>query len=232
MGWQLRRGLLNPESGPSPGSPWWRAVNESLLRDTSEARELAGDKTISAGLATFDYNNDGWIDILFLNGSPLPGAPASTPRNALYRNNGNWRFTDVTEQAGLLDTNYHLGVCIGDYDNDGDLDLVVANYIRWSKEIDEGLRCTLDGTLRAYCRPDAFEGAFPYLYRNNGDGTFTDVTAASRTADPGWSVSASFVDIDRDGWLDLFVGNYFPDGARVLDGSARDDPHMRMQDSM
>src|SRR5438093_3276368 len=87
-------------------------------------------ESVASGLATFDYNGDGKIDILFLNGAPLPGSPTTTPppRNALYRNDGGWKFTDVTQAAGLGDTNYHLGVCIGDYDNDGHADIYLNHF--------------------------------------------------------------------------------------------------------
>ncbi|WP_347246085.1 CRTAC1 family protein [Thermogutta sp.] len=135
---------------------------------------------MSAGLLLFDYNNDGWIDIYFLNGAPLPGytGPPS-PRNHLYRNLGNWRFVDATDQAGVGDTGYGLGVAAADFDNDGDEDIYVNNF-----------------------GPNVF-------YRNNGDGTFTDVTHQTGTAN-GEKMGAGvcFVDIDRDGWVDLYVGNY------------------------
>lgn len=138
-------------------------------------------ETVSAGLATFDYNGDGRIDILFLNGAPLPGASASgsPPRNALYRNEGDWKFTDVTVEAGLIDNDYHLGVCIGDYDNDNDPDIYLSNF----------------GPNR--------------LYRNNGKGTFTDVTREAGVAvGEHVGAGASFLDMDADGDLDLFAGNY------------------------
>lgn len=138
-------------------------------------------ETVASGLATFDYNQDGWIDILFLNGSKLPGAPPSAPQtqNALYRNDGNWRFTDVTKQAGLTDTAYHLGVCVGDVDNDGDPDIFLNNF---GQNI---------------------------LYRNNGNGTFTDVSQKAGIHGPvKVGAGASFLDSDGDGDLDLFVANY------------------------
>lgn len=103
---------------------------------------------MSTGIASFDYNGDGWIDIYFLNGAPLQGTSFDAPaRNALYRNNGDFTFTDVTEPAGVGDTGYGLGVAAADYDGDGDIDLYINNF-----------------------------GA-NVLYRNNGDETFTDVTA-------------------------------------------------------
>lgn len=137
-------------------------------------------ETVGAGLALLDYDRDGDVDIYFLNGAPLPGARiVPPPRNALYRNDGDWKFTDVTEQAGVGDTGYGLGVCTGDYDNDGDQDIYVNNF-----------------------GPNV-------LYRNNGDGTFTDVTrAAGVEAGDRVGAGACFLDMDRDGDLDLFVANY------------------------
>ncbi|MHC4439921.1 MAG: CRTAC1 family protein, partial [Planctomycetota bacterium] len=137
-------------------------------------------ETVSAGLALFDYDGDGDIDIYFLNGSPLKGTGVDVaPKNALYRNDGNWKFTDVTENAGVGDTGYGLGVTIGDYDNDGDPDIYLNNY-----------------------GPNV-------LYSNNGDGTFTDVTKKAGV-DNGHQVGAGacFLDMDKDGDLDLYVSIY------------------------
>jgi hypothetical protein len=134
-------------------------------------------ETFGSGVAWIDYDNDGFPDLFFVNGSP--DAP-----NALYHNNRDGTFTDVTTRSGLAATGagrlYKTGVAVGDYDNDGDLDLLLTAY-----------------------GPNA-------LYRNNGDGTFTDVTAAAGVAGPAreWSTSAGFADVDRDGRLDLFVANY------------------------
>lgn len=135
----------------------------------------------SAGLAIFDYDNDGWEDIYFVNGSKLPGTPeeAALPTNRLYRNLGDWKFEDVTSEAGVGDAGYGLGCVAGDTDNDGDLDLYVSNY------------------------------GDNVFYRNNGDGTFTDAT--NETALSGgarFSAGVVFFDIDNDGDLDLYCGNY------------------------
>jgi len=137
-------------------------------------------ETMSAGLAVFDYDGDGYEDIYFLNGAPLPGAEADVPpTNALYRNLGGWRFVDVTNEAGVGDTGFGLGVTVGDYDNDGDLDLYANNY-----------------------GPNV-------LYRNEGNGTFTDVTEAAGVANGNKAgAGACFLDADKDGDLDLYVSSY------------------------
>jgi hypothetical protein len=138
-------------------------------------------ESVAAGLATFDYDGDGLIDVYFINGRPLRGTKAEVPppRNHLYRNLGGFRFEDVTDRAGVGDAGYGMGVCVGDYNNDGFPDLYVSNF-----------------------GPNV-------LYRNNGDGTFTDVTLQTGTA-RGDTVGAgaNFLDIDADGNLDLFVSNY------------------------
>jgi hypothetical protein len=138
-------------------------------------------ETVSGGVAVFDYDNDGWLDIYLINGSTLAitrGAKEKPPRAALYRNLGNWRFEDVTTRAGVANERWGMGVAVGDYDNDGDADMYVGNF----------------GVSR--------------LYRNNGDGTFTDVAEKSGVARRGWSTGATFGDYDRDGRLDLFVPGY------------------------
>ena len=147
-------------------------------------------ETMPGGVALLDYNNDGLLDIFLVNGGHL-SSPMQTPENfdrhdphywnRLYRQNKDGSFTDVTEQAGLAsagDGNYGMGVAVGDYDNDGYPDLFVTSY---GKNV---------------------------LYHNNGDGTFTDVTAKAGVAGGGWSVSAGFFDYDNDGKLDLFVTRY------------------------
>lgn len=133
-----------------------------------------------AGLVLFDYNADTFIDIYFLNGAALKGTVLDeTPRNALYQNNGDGTFTDVTDQAGVADTGFGLGVTAGDYDNNGFPDLYLNNY-----------------------GPNV-------LYRNNGDGTFTDVTETSGVKNGDKvGAGASFLDIEGDGDLDLYASNY------------------------
>ena len=136
-------------------------------------------ETLGSGAAFFDYDADGDPDLYFVNGAPLPGyVSQAIPTNCLYRNNGDGTFTDVTEKAGVGDTGYGHGCAVGDYNNDGKLDLYVTNY----------------GVNR--------------LYRNNGDGTFTEVAESAGVPEPRWSTSCAFADYDQDGNLDLYVVNY------------------------
>jgi hypothetical protein len=133
-------------------------------------------ETSGAGCAFFDYDNDGWMDIYLVNSGPADFyKPAKPLRNALYRNNRDGTFTDVTEKAGVAGNRYGMGVAVGDYDGDGFPDLYVTQYDR------------------------------SILYHNNGDGTFSDVTVHAGVAAPGWSSSAVWFDYDNDGRLDLFV---------------------------
>ncbi len=135
---------------------------------------------VVGGMALFDFDGDGLIDVYFLNGAPLEGTVAeSVPRNALYRNNGDGTFADVTEQAGVGDAGHGLGVTVGDYNNNGFQDIYVSNF-----------------------GPNV-------LYRNNGDGTFTDVTQAAGVGNGDLvGAGAAFLDADGDGTLDLFASNY------------------------
>jgi hypothetical protein len=142
-------------------------------------------ETVCCGLALFDYDSDGDVDVYFLNGAPLKGTKVTIPpENALYRNDGGFKFTDVTKQAGVGDTGHGLGVAVGDYDNDGDADLYLNNY-----------------------GPNV-------LYRNNGDGTFTDVSRPSGIGlHAGTGMGIVSADYDADGDTDVFVlndvaGNY------------------------
>lgn len=165
-----------------------RGVDFTLRNSPTPEKYLI--ETMPGGVALFDYNNDGLLDIFLVNGGhltramPLPETfDRGNPRywNRLYRQNKDGTFTDVTEAAGLTKAgsrNYGMGVAVGDYDNDGYPDVFVTSY---GKNI---------------------------LYHNNGNGTFTDVTAKAGVAGGGWSVSAGFFDFDNDGHLDLFVTRY------------------------
>jgi enediyne biosynthesis protein E4 len=134
---------------------------------------------MGAGCAFFDYDNDGWMDVFILSGRHLEGVVPGNS-NRLYHNNRDGTFTDVTEKAGLMDSGWAMGVCVGDYNNDGFEDLFLTYY----------------GQNR--------------LYHNNGDGTFTDVTenAGLRNPSTHFGTGCTFVDYNRDGFLDLFVSHY------------------------
>jgi len=136
-------------------------------------------ESMSGGVAVFDYDNDGWLDIYFVNSLNVDLMKSGEKtRSALYHNNGDGTFTDVTDKAGVGDVGWGMGAAVGDYNNDGFDDLYVT--------------CL---------GPN-------HLFKNNGNGTFTDVTQTANVNDPRWSTGAAFVDYDNDGKLDLFVANY------------------------
>jgi len=138
-------------------------------------------ETNGCGVAFYDYDNDGWMDVFVLSGTRLEGfQKGQEPTNRLYRNNRDGTFTDITKQAGLTHTGWASGLCIGDYDNDGYDDLFITY---WGANV---------------------------LYHNNGNGTFTDVTAKAGLGSDQirWGSGCTFIDYDRDGRLDLFVANY------------------------
>ena len=226
-------------------------------------------ETMGGGVALLDYDNDGDQDLLLVNSDlwPEQRTPDSQrPTMALYANDGQGRFTDVTASAGLDFSAYGMGAAVGDYDgdgwvdlfvsavgpnhllrndrgrfvdttaragvpgdaeqwstgsaffdydNDGDLDLFVANYVRWSKAIDLEVDFRLTGVGRAYGPPKSYEGTHSYLYRNDGNGTFSDVSAEAgiqvsnpATGHPmGKALAVSPIDADGDGYVDVLVAN-------------------------
>jgi hypothetical protein len=157
-----------------------------FITDSSPTPARHQPETMPGGVAVFDYDGDGLLDIYFVNGAEMPGLAKQGAKysNRLYRNNGNLTFTDVTEKAGLAGAGYGIGVAVGDYDNDGRPDLYIT---------------AVNGNQ---------------LFHNNGDGTFTDVTAKSRVGGESyqgkrmWSIAAAWVDYNNDGLVDLFVSNY------------------------
>jgi enediyne biosynthesis protein E4 len=214
-------------------------------------------ETLGSGCAFFDYDADGWQDILLINGMDWPGHRRQRSALKLYKNNRNGTFTDVTKAAGLDIELYGMGVaaadynndgfpdlfisCVGqsrlfqntgkgtfldvtkssgllgkhgfstsalwfDYDRDGLLDLFVCNYVRWSPEQD--VFCSLDGTHKSYCTPEAYRGDTCWLFHNRGNGTFEDVTATSGIFDSSSkSLGVAMFDYNQDGWPDLLVAN-------------------------
>lgn len=225
-------------------------------------------ESMGGGAAFFDFDNDGHQDLLLVNGSNWPErpAPGSRPTLKLYRNDGKGRFQDVTAGAGLGVSLYGMGAAVGDYDNDGnvdvfvtavgrnrlfrnlggrfedvtdrsglapdptawstcstfvdvdndgDLDLFACNYVKWSRDIDFKVDYRLTGIGRAYGPPTNYEGTYSRLYRNEGDGRFTDVSKSSGiqvdNPDTGFPMGKALgvapVDVDGDGWMDLIVAN-------------------------
>ena len=155
-------------SATASGIAWTHVSGRSPMAHLPE--------TVGAGCAFVDYDNDGWMDIYLVNSGPCDFYEPSPPlRNALYHNNRDGTFTDVTQKAGVPGNAYGMGVAAGDYDGDGFPDLYITQY------------------------------PYSTLYHNNGDGTFTDVTAKAGVAAAGWATSAVWFDYDNDGRLDLFV---------------------------
>jgi hypothetical protein len=220
-------------------------------------------ETMLGGVAVFDYNNDGLLDVFFTNGASIPSLEKadSSYWNRLYRNNGDGTFTDVTEKAGIQGVGYSMGVAAGDYDNDGfvdlyvagvnrnqllhnngdgtftdvtakagvggvipgrgkpwsvtagwfdynndgKLDLLVMNYLDYN--IQNAKLCSIDG-VRTYCAPGNFGGTPNILYRNNGDGTFADVSDSSGVGHyVGKGMGVAFADYNNDGYTDVFISN-------------------------
>ncbi len=168
----------------SPSNPLFEEVPASASGITWKHDNAMSDnrylpETLGPGCAFLDYDNDGWMDIYLVNSGPSDfWKPAKPIRNALYKNNRDGTFTDVTEKAGVGGGTFGMGVAVGDYDNDGWPDIFVTSYGR----------CI--------------------LYKNNHDGTFTDVTEKAGLATPGWTTSAVWFDFDNDGKLDLFVCSF------------------------
>ncbi len=251
-----------------PSSIRFEEVTEKSRIDFSTNSSPTPNKnqpeTMVAGIALLDYDNDGYLDVYFVNGAAIPSLEKDSPKfwNRLYHNNHDGTFTDVTEKAGVAGKGYGMGAAAADYDNDGwtdlyvanvtgnqlfhnnhdgtftdvtdkagvaggvkdgkkmwtvaagwfdddndgKLDLFLSNYCKW--EVNKDPVCLGGGRLRAYCHPNLYESLPNTLYRNNGDGTFTDVSAETGISKHlGKGMGVAFNDYDGDGWLDVFVAN-------------------------
>ena len=176
-GFAFSHAAANAESSSSPFEAIPASASKiSWTHTNGRSAEMFLPETTGAGCAFLDYDNDGWMDIYLVNSGPCDFyTPPQLLSNALYHNNRDGTFTDVTKKAGVAGNAYGMGVAVGDYDGDGFPDLYVTQYSR------------------------------AILYHNNGDGTFTDVTEKAGVTAPGWSTSAVWFDYDNDGRLDLFV---------------------------
>ena len=247
----------NPPASPITFQDVTRSAGIHFVHNNGAFGKMWLPEAMGSGVAFIDYNNDGWPDVLLINGTDWPGHGNHHTFMALYRNNRNGTFTDVTRQAGLDVEMYGMGVAVGDYNNDGCddifvtalgqshlfrnncngtftdvtkqaglwghdefstsaawvdydhdgfLDLLVANYVQWTPRTD--IYCTLDGRTKSYCTPQSYKGVSLRLWHNNGNGTFTDVTKQAGLYDPtSKSLGITVFDANNDGWPDIFVSN-------------------------
>ena len=194
-GSHLPQGLMNPKEGRY-SNRLYRGLGNGEFEDTTQVAGLAG-RTYAMGVATGDYNNDGYVD-LYVTGFRA---------NSLYRNNGDGTFSDVTQRAGVGGGMWSASAAFLDYDRDGHLDLYVTRYLNWDLTNHPYCGKPRPG-YRAYCSPDRFEGVADILYHNEGDGTFADVSVHAGIARPeGKGLGVAFADYDGDGWPDIFVAN-------------------------
>ena len=181
-------------AGYQPGNVLYRNRGNGTFAEVTEQAGV-GDRTFGMGVCAGDYDNDGFLDLYVTNFGP----------NVLYRNSGAGTFADVTERAGVGDSRLGTSTAFADYDNDGDLDLYVANNVHISMA--DSNKCR-HGVIQVYCGPLSYPGESGILYRNEGDGTFADVTRSTGLYDDtGRQLGVAFGDYDNDGDADLYVAN-------------------------
>lgn len=187
------------KAGPRTTNHLYRNLRNGTFAEVTAKAGVPG-RGWGFGCVAADFDNDGLVDLLVTNFGP----------NILYRNRGDGTFSDVTVQAGVAGGNiWHAGAAFADYDRDGDLDLFVPGYLEFNAQSPELKMCEYRGVSVHACGPLGYRGAPDALYRNNGDGTFTDVTASAGMADRKlyFGFQAVWEDFNNDGWPDLFVGN-------------------------
>lgn len=219
---------LPAAAGPLPTPRLYHNEGQGRFRDVTAGSGL-DVPTYGMGVAVGDYDNDGWVDVFItavaLAESAAAGDNAKTPsgparyvsRNRLFRNLGGGKFRDVTDASGLgmAEPAWSTSCGFFDYDRDGRLDLFVCNYVRWSRSIDLAQGFALTGIGRAYGPPLYFEGTYPYLFHNEGNGRFREVsqqaglrvTNAATGRPLAKSLGVTFLDLDADGWMDILVAN-------------------------
>src|SRR6266566_2974993 len=195
----LPDGKLPDKSDPKFWNRLYHQNADGMFTDVTERAGISGmpQGHYSMGVAVGDYDNDGFEDI-YVTGYG---------GNILYHNNGNGTFTDVTKKAGVGPGGWSASAGFFDYDNDGKIDLFVTRYLNWSFQTNRYCGEKRPG-YRAYCHPDNYDGVTNILYHNNGDGTFTDVSAKAGIANArGKGLGVAFADYDGDGLTDIFVAN-------------------------
>ncbi len=184
-------------AGKHTTSKLYHNNHDGTFTDVTHKAGLDSLEIFGMGVAVGDFDNDGYDDLFI----------TSYRQNHLFHNNGNGTFTDVTQKAGLGGVQeFSTGAAWVDYDKDGRLDLVVANYVQWTPETD--LYCTLDGKSKSYCTPESYKGTSVRLWHNRGNGTFEDVTKKAGLGDPtSKTLGIAVLDYDGDGWPDLLLSN-------------------------
>ncbi|MGC2528200.1 MAG: CRTAC1 family protein [Candidatus Acidiferrum sp.] len=194
----LANGMDWPGHGNKRSTPkLYHNNHDGTFTDVTHKAGLDAVEMFGMGVAVGDYDNDGYDDLFV----------TAYGQNHLFHNNGNGTFTDVTQKAGLGGIKeFSTGAAWVDYDKDGKLDLVVANYVQWTPETD--LYCTLDGKSKSYCTPESYKGTSVRLWHNRGDGTFEDATKKAGLDDPtSKTLGIAMLDYDGDGWPDLLLSN-------------------------
>jgi len=194
----VNSGILSHDAQPprhaNHSDVLYRNNGEGTFTDVTAEAGLQQNQGYGMGCLAADYDNDGDADLYLTNFG----------KNQLYRNNGDGTFTDVTSQAGVADGSWSVSASFGDFNLDGYLDLYVTNYLDY--QLETAHACFLEG-IHIYCGPHEYPGASDTLYRNNGDGTFTDVTARAGLHKKGKGLGTLFTDYNSDGYPDIFVAN-------------------------